>query len=579
MGYAGLKQLIEQNAWREAGRELGQYMNGEWDDELAVLAATVFSALGDWEGAYTCIAQGLQYNYRNYELYLLLGNYYERKNCNQAWLCYENALYYCSDEDDRRIIQQHKERVQQDDRWCVHKVSIVILTYNLKDMNMQCIGSIRDTCDPSSYELVVVDNASTDGTLEWFQEQKDMTLVSNRENKGFPAGCNQGIKAAEPENDILLLNNDTIVLPNSIFWLRMGLYEEERIGATGSMSNSVINGQRIEAKLAGVEEYITYGTAMNIPMENALEKKTWLVGFAMLLKRKALDEVGLLDERFSPGQNEDVDLCIRLNLAGWQMRLCHNSFIVHYGHGNGRNSDIWKQTFSVTSEKFREKWGFDMSYYTYSRKELIAMISEPKESRIRVLEVGCGCGATLAHIAYEWPDAKVSGIEIQDDIAKIGANYLDIRQGNIETMQIPYEKDMFDYIILADVLEHLHDPERILQKLLPYLKADGSILCSVPNILNRHVISDLLRGKLEYQDAGILDRTHLRFFTMDSIVRVFERCGMEVTQMMATYDTEELDAEAEELMNALYQIPHIADRQLFQVYQYVFRAKREREAE
>lgn len=110
---------------------------------------------------------------------------------------------------------------------------------------------------------------------------------------------------------------DTIVLPNSIFWLRMGLYEEERIGATGSMSNSVINGQRIEAKLAGVEEYITYGTAMNIPMENALEKKTWLVGFAMLLKRKALDEVGLLDERFSPGQNEDVDLCIRLNLAGW----------------------------------------------------------------------------------------------------------------------------------------------------------------------------------------------------------------------------------------------------------------------
>ena len=58
-------------------------------------------------------------------------------------------------------------------------------------------------------------------------------------------------------------------------------------------------------------------------------------------------------------------------------------------------------------------------------------------------------------------------------------------------------------------------------------------------------------------------------------MRVFERCGMEVTQMMATYDTEELDAEAEELMNALYQIPHIADRQLFQVYQYVFRAKRE----
>ncbi|EKC64068.1 glycosyl transferase family 2 [human gut metagenome] len=107
----------------------------------------------------------------------------------------------------------------------------------------------------------MVDNASTDGTLEWLQEQKDMTLVSNQENKGFPAGCNQGIKAAEPENDILLLNNDTIVLPNSIFWLRMGLYEEERIGTTGSMSNSVINGQRIEKDYEFYLDLRKYGTA------------------------------------------------------------------------------------------------------------------------------------------------------------------------------------------------------------------------------------------------------------------------------------------------------------------------------
>ena len=168
----------------------GQYMNGEWDDELAVLAATVFSALGDWEGAYTCIAQGCSI-------------ITEIMNCICCWAIImsakiairrgsaENALYYCSDEDDRRIIQQHKERVQQDDRWCVHKVSIVILTYNLKRHEYAVYRQHRDTCDPSAMKVVVVDNASTDGTLEWLQEQKDMTLVSNQENKGFPAGCNQ----------------------------------------------------------------------------------------------------------------------------------------------------------------------------------------------------------------------------------------------------------------------------------------------------------------------------------------------------------------------------------------------------
>lgn len=579
MKYARLHELVNQKEWKEACRELRKYSEEEWDDQLAVLAAAVFFAVGDRAGAFECITQGLKYNYKNYELYLMLGNYYEVNNCNQAWLCYENALYYCDDEQDREIICRCKERIEQMPEWGVKKVSIVILTYNLKNMNIQCINSIRHTNDPSSYELIVVDNGSTDGTLEWLKEQQDVKLISNPENRGFPAGCNQGIKAAAPENDIFLLNNDTIVLPNSIFWLRMGLYEEAHIGAAGSMSNSVINGQRIEEQLGSVEEYIAYGTAMNVPMEHSTEKKVWLVGFAMLLRRRAIDEVGLLDERYSPGQNEDVDICIRMNLAGWQMRLCHNSFIVHYGHGNGRNTAVWKESFSVTSKKFKEKWGFDMSYYTYSRRELVSMITQPKEAPICVLEVGCGCGATLAHIAYEWPNSSVSGIEIQESIARIGANYLNIIQGNIETMEVPYEKGAFDYIILADVLEHLHDPEGILRKLTPYLKTEGVFLCSVPNILNRHVISDLLRGKLEYQDAGILDRTHLRFFTLDSITRVFERCGLMITQLMATYDEEAVDDEGEELLEALYQIPHITDRQLFMVYQYVFSAQRRQEAE
>lgn len=577
MEYQRLEELVNQNEWDEACRELDKYVDGEWDDQLAVLAAATCFALGDQDGAFECIVQGLKYNYKNYELYLMLGNYYEQKNCNQAWLCYQNALYYCDNEQDYDVILQYKQRMEQNPDWCVQKVSIVILTYNLKEMNIQCICSLRDTNDPSSYELIVVDNASTDGTLEWLEEQPDIKLIGNRENKGFPAGCNQGIKAAEPENDILLLNNDTLILPNAIFWLRMGLYEEKRIGATGSMSNWAIPRQQIEQKLDSVEAYIAYGTAMNIPMKNAMEKKVWLAGFALLVKRKALDEVGLLDERYSPGQSEDLDLCVRMNLAGWQVRLCHNSFIIHYGHGNGKNTDVWKKTSSGSYDKFKKKWGFDLSYYTYSRRELVDMITQPKEEAISVLEIGCGCGATLAHIAYEWPHSKVCGVEIQDAIARIGANALDIVQGDIETMPLTYEKQSFDYIIFADVLEHLRDPEKILKRLAPYLKENGKYLCSVPNILNKHVISNLLMGELEYQDAGILDRTHLRFFTLDSITKAFKRCGFEIAQLMASYDNSALEPEEEELLAALYRVPHLADREQFRVYQYYVCAQKMQE--
>ena len=93
--------------------------------------------------------------------------------------------------------------------------SIVILTYNKLDYNMLCIESIRQYTEPDAYEIIVVDNNSADGTVEWLKSQQDIQLILNSENVGFPAGCNQGIKAARGDS-ILLLNNDTVVTPR---WL------------------------------------------------------------------------------------------------------------------------------------------------------------------------------------------------------------------------------------------------------------------------------------------------------------------------------------------------------------------------
>ena len=529
----------------------------------------------DYELAYDYICEGLKYNYKNYELYLLLGNYYAQKNINQAYLCYENAEYYCSDEADLPIIQQKKKIMEHSKDYSVKKTSIVVVTYNTKALNIQCFNSIRTTNLPSSYELIAVDNASSDGTAEWLKEQTDIKIICNESNKGFPYACNQGIKASEPDNDILLLNSDTIVLPNSIFWLRMGLYEEEQNGAAGSVSNSAGNGQAVTEKLNSAQEYLAQGTTLwNIPMRHPYEKKVFLSGFALLIKRTALDEIGLLDTRFFPGQSEDLDLGVRLNFAGWKLVLCWNSFIVHYGQGNGENTDIWNSTCSQNDIRFKQKWNFELSYYTYPRQAIIDMMTHPREAAISVLEAGCGCGATLARIERLWPNATVKGIELDAQIAKLGANSIDIIHGNIETMVFPYEKESFDYIILADVLEHLHNPEQVLKSMLPLLKDNGKFLCSLPNIMHQSVIARLLQGKFEYADAGILDRTHIHFFTLDSINQMLDNCRLRMVNLNASSKEESGSDEDQELLNALWQIPHLADRTLFQVYQFIFSAEK-----
>lgn len=572
MAYHKLAKFINHGQWEMAEQEFLLHQDDIWTDELSILAATLFFHNGQYEEAYRSIQKGLDYNHANYELYLLLGNYYFRSNINQAWLCYENAQYYCDNKEDLDIILQYKTTAEQFPEWNVKKTSIVIPSYNLKSITQQCIASIKQNNLLSSFEIIVVDNNSTDGIKEWLQCQTDIKLICNKENKGFPFACNQGIKAAGPENNIFLLNNDTFITPNAIFWLRMGLYENENIGATGSVSNYPSHGQPMTEECRTLEEYIAYGCKNNVPRKNPYEKKPFLTGFALMLKREALDMIGLLDVRFSPGQFEDDDLGIRLNLAGWQVILCDNSFIFHYGSGEGKYQSLWNQSFDANIKKFIEKWDFDIRYYTFARQEIISLINHDWDAPIKVLEVGCGLGATLSKIKYLWPNSKVYGIEIVDCIAQIGANYLDILQGNIETMSLPFLAEQFDYIILADVLEHLYEPEQTIKHLMPYLKGNGSFLCSIPNIMHVSVLLPLLQGKFDYTNSGVCDKTHIKFFTLNSIAKLFQKYAdiENLTGNFGGYLTEE----EQQMLNALENVPKLASKTEFQVCQYIFSARK-----
>ena len=571
--YQDIIQFINDGKWDFAEKALQEKVGQEgWRNETYILAAALYMGAEKSEQAYEIMTQGLKYDYQNYELYLLLGNYYETININQAWICYENAEFYCTNDEDRKVIDEFKKNVETQKGWNVKKTSIVIVSYNLSEITKQCIASIRESNLASSYEIIVVDNHSTDGITEWLRGQKDIKLICNIENKGFPYACNQGIKIAEPESDIFLLNNDTIVTPNAIFWLRMGLYSGNRVGAVGSITNHAGNNQRIEEEFETVGEYLQFAQTNNIPMKNPYEKKIYLIGFALLLKREALDETGLLDVRFTPGCFEDNDLGIRLHLAGYQVYQCQNSFIYHYGHGDGINSQTWDSVMEKNKDKLKEKWKFDMRYYSYARMELIDLMKENHDEKISVLEIGCGLGATLARIEYLWPKAEAKGIELVDRLVDIGANYLDIIQGNIETMEIPYETKSFDYIILGDVLEHLYDPAKCLKRLVPYLKDDGFILCSIPNIMHMSVIVSLLRGKFEYQDQGILDRTHLRFFTLESIIRMLCECGLGIEHIGGVFQETQEKGIMDEILRL--NIPNVATENQFQVFQYILKVKK-----
>lgn len=543
-------------------------------DVQAILEAEKCRSEGDGGGMLSWIQKGLQANCENYELYFMLGEYYLESNPYQAYLCFENAEFYCSDTEDLAVIQQAEKQLAESGFW-VPSVSTVILSYNAKEEMALCLDSLRKYGGTGRYgEIIVIDNASTDGVTDYLQEQNDIQLICNTQNVGFPAGCNQGIKAANPDNDIFLLNNDTIIAPNSIFWLRMGLYENASVGGTGSVTNYAGNHQTISENFTSIEDYMEYAKKHNVPMEYPYEKKLCLIGFAYLIKRTALDAVGMLDERFTPGNFEDVDFSYRLMQAGYQLLLCRNSFIFHFGSRSfSKDVSRYNSLMEINAGKFKEKWGFDGQYYTNERRDLTGYLEEEETAPLKVLEIGCGMGATLGHIKNRYPNAEVYGIELSDMVVHMAKQYLPtIERGDIENMFLGYPENFFDYLILGDVLEHLNNPQKVLKELQKYLKPSGFILASISNILHYSVILDLLRGRFSYGDSGILDRTHLRFFTLYEIVMLFRECGYKTDAVTKRKISETMGEEDRNMLDALLKVPGVVSEDSFEVYQYLIKA-------
>ncbi|HEY7155279.1 MAG TPA: class I SAM-dependent methyltransferase [Gemmataceae bacterium] len=161
-------------------------------------------------------------------------------------------------------------------------------------------------------------------------------------------------------------------------------------------------------------------------------------------------------------------------------------------------------------------------YYEQARPEVAALV--PAECR-RVLEVGCA-GGELGRLLRS-RGHHVIGIELVPEMAEKARRWLDcVLTADIETDGFPFPPDSFDAIIFADVLEHLIDPWRVLREAVDVLAESGVVVASIPNVQNIDVLRRLLRGRWEYRERGILDRGHLRFFTLHTIRDLFAQAGL-----------------------------------------------------
>lgn len=168
-------------------------------------------------------------------------------------------------------------------------------------------------------------------------------------------------------------------------------------------------------------------------------------------------------------------------------------------------------------------------YFSYKRTEMLRYVPISAHT---ILDVGCGDGSFGMEVKNQFR-AEVWGIEINKAVASVAAKRLDkVLDGDVSTVIRQLPNSYFDCIFFNDTLEHLADPYGVLRSIKHNLRYGGIVVCSLPNIRYFFVLYNLLvKKQWIYQDAGVLDKAHLRFFTRNSIIDMFRALDYQVLKI------------------------------------------------
>lgn len=440
------------------------------------------------------------------------------------------------------------------------KSTVIIVTYNQKESLLRCLEWMGQVSGVAN--IVIVDNGSTDGTCELLAELGYEYIYFDEGIQGYGKAWNAAIANFEVQEVIVFMEPQYLPGKECILSLSASL-QGEKCGIAAPMSNGCRFYQNVRIDSINHLERLEHTANEDTTFQNlGIEPGIWA------LSKEAWAENGEFEENLLEPRNVLLDYKLRLVQKGCQLLICRRAFAYHTSCGS---LEPYFKVFlgKGDRETLKHKWG--MNYLNLlPNSNLADMITEEREAHIRVLEIGCDLGVTLLEIKNRYPNSELYGLEINESAAAIARHLAEVEVGNIEEKELPFP-GKFDYILFGDVLEHLHNPQDVVRFCREKLSEHGCILASVPNLMNISVMKQLLNGRFQYEDTGLLDRSHIHFFTYYQILQMFEEEGYTVEDLRTIEPP--LTKEDEKLVQKLLEISTNVSSHMYQAVQYLVKAR------
>ena len=397
----------------------------------------------------------------------------------------------------------------------MHAIDIVIPTFDNYQYLAPCLQSIlRNKPAENLFHIWVVNNGHKE-SCDWINN-KNVTVLQPGKNLGWEGGLNFALKESQAPY-VLFLNDDVLIPQSSRFWLNkmMQHFLNKEVAAVGTASNVVMGFQNIFSDT-----------------ERSVFLTKFLIGFCMLVRRSALEEVGGVDDSLPGG--DDLDLSIRFRKAGYKLVCDKNVFIYHHGFktgtrvmGDSQQRNGWNsyEMLEKTNTALIRKHGFALWWectkgaFRMSPQETIEMPEDKEGDFIReriigdkILDLGCGANKTV-------PSAIGVDLIKVDEVIETLAGQLSQADVHADVSQkLPFEDETADTIIARHIFEHLLDSVTVLREWNRLLRHGGRLIIAVPN----NEIANYIPLNIE----------HVHGFNKDSIKSLMEATGFKVIEQL-----------------------------------------------